>query len=158
MPRCLHPDETFDVVLKSDESLPEKDRPYFTFRAFSIRQFRQAMLAMQKVQSLDEGKLENVEVALGAICDVLRLGMVGWGNMLDHNVEAGQEPIWIPYDPAQLDSILGMEEASELMEKMLGSAQLTVDDKKKLESPPSSAKNNSARRAPRAAARSRPAR
>ena len=149
MPRCLHPDETFDVVLKSDESLPEKDRPFFTFRAFSIRQFRQAMLAMQKVQSLDEGNLENVEVALAAICDVLRLGMVGWGNMLDCNVALGQEPIWIPYDQAQLDSILGMDEASELMEKMLGSAQVTVADKKKLESPPSSGRNNSAKRAAR---------
>jgi len=147
VPRCLHPEDTFDIALDSDLRLPEDERPVFTFRPLSIRQWRVCISAIERVQGLDDSHPENVGPAIDAICDVLRTGLVGWRNMLDHNVADGAEPLWIPYDPAKLDELLDMNEATELMQKMMSANELTVEDKKKSASPPSSARASSARTA-----------
>jgi hypothetical protein len=140
MPRCLHPDDTFPIVLKSDEHFPLAEQPFFSFRALSILKWRSAMKIIQMMENLDTENPENVGPAIDAICEVLRMGLVGWGNMLDHNVAEGAEPIWIPYDPTKLDDLIDLGEAMELMKKMMDACQVTPADKKKLGSQRTSAR------------------
>ena len=152
MPRCLYPDETYEVVLEGDQKLAKNERPFFTFRPLTIRQWRLAMNGVKKLQELESESgqgVEKVDEVLSELCDIIRLGLCGWGNMYDCNVPKGDEPIWIPYDPAAIDALVGIDEANELMAKMLESGSLTVVDKKKFGSQLSSGKASSAKRASR---------
>lgn len=156
MPRCLHPEDTFDIVLESDEKRPEAEQPFFTFRALSIRQWRDALKLVEQIQKFEESGSTEVGPTLDAICNVLRLGMVGWSNMYDHNVPEGEQPRWIPFDAAELDNLLDIHEANELMQKMMAASQVSPEDKKKLGSPPTSAPASSAKVARTVAASKRP--
>lgn len=111
MPRLLDPQSSFNVVLKSDEG--KDPEPYFTFQALSVRTFNEVV---EKYESIDELQTDMAQV--NAIVDCLKVGMTGWGNM-------GRE-----FDPDQLDDILTIAEAVELLEQMLSGQQVKGDEAK----------------------------
>lgn len=145
MPRCLHPDDRGPYVLKSDQHLPEKQRPYFLFRTMTGRQFREAIRLCSEFSNVGTDEADR---AVESLYDAVRTGLAGWGNMIDHNVPEGQKPRPIPYDPENLEDVVDPEEAGELLSAMLAAAQLSADDKKKFASRRSSANGSSVRRAP----------
>lgn len=111
MPQLLDPDSRFSVVLESDKD--KDDPPTFVFRALSVRSFNRAV---DQYESIDEGKSESSKMK--TIIAVLCMGLIDWHNM-------GRD-----YDPAELDDILTIGEAIELLEKMLGGQSLSGDDAK----------------------------
>jgi hypothetical protein len=146
MPRCLHPGQTFDVVLKSDKalSLPPDETPFFKFRPISGLGWMQAVKAMSSIKDVDVEDVAAVPGTIATIYSTVRIGLCGWGNMYDRNVPEGKEPTWIPYDPDKLEEIIDPLEAQELVEAMMASAEITPADKKKSASPPSSVPSRSA--------------
>lgn len=111
MPKLLDPDCTFTAVLISDQSKPNP--PTFKFRALSVRKFNQIVDAYE---SIDE--IESESGKMQVVVDALRTSMVGWSNM-------GRD-----YNPDDLDDILVIAEAIELMEYMLAGQQISGDDAK----------------------------
>lgn len=107
MPLVLEPEHTFKVVLESDKEKPEDKRPYFEFPYLSGRKWKEIARKAQAVRKSKTG-----EEAIDAVFELIRIGLVGWGNMTDP--KTGKE---IPFDKKELDSILTLKEANELLVK-----------------------------------------
>lgn len=110
MPKLLDPDCTFKVVLKSDKE-KHPDRA-FRFRALSAREF----VSLAEVY---ETTADSDSQAIKKTCNAVRVGLVGWENMGDRE-----------YNPEELDDLVTLGEATELLKEMLEGQQLTVDEAK----------------------------
>jgi len=110
MPRLLDPDCTFDAVLEGDKAKPEP--PAFVFRALSVRKFNEIVDAYERIDSIESesGKMK-------VIVNGLKSGLVEMRNMGGHTVD-------------DLDDILTIGEAVELLEYMLAGQQIGGDDAK----------------------------
>ena len=121
MPLALEPNETFRVVLESDKKkLPDK-QPYFEFRFLSSRAWKtltQKRAEIRKSASGDE--------AFDKLFEILSVGLVGWGNMIDPDT---RQPI--KFNKKDLDRLLTISELGELLVKFQNQG-LEVDDLKNL--------------------------
>jgi hypothetical protein len=110
MPKLLDPDCTFDAVLQSDKTKPNP--PAFVFRALSVRRFNAIVDAYERIDNIESesGKMD-------VIINGLKSGLVEMKNMDKRTVE-------------DLDDILTISEAVELLEYMLAGQQIGGDDAK----------------------------
>jgi len=146
MPIAISPDETFRIVLKSDQGKPPAQQPFFEFRCLSCREWKEVVRAITAMLGSDSG-----EEAIDKTLDILRKGLVGWGNMKDP--ATGEA---IPYEPANLDTLLILDEAQELLVRFRDHSP-SEEDKKKFDSPSPSNTDTSARVVPdRRSARTSP--
>lgn len=125
MPLALDPQETFDLVLESDQAKPEAEQPTFTFRYLSNREWKQVAKTTDKLSELRKEGLDNM---LTSIEEGLKVGLVDWKNIKDRDGNS------IPYDPARLDDIIIQAEMFELLFAVRDKTCLGYLDKKKLES------------------------
>lgn len=111
MPKLLDPDCTFDAILRDDKG---KDTPpAFVFKALSVRRFNKIVDDYEGIDAIDSesGKMK-------VIVNALKAGLVGWHNM-------GRD-----FNADDLDDILTIGEAVELLEYMLAGQQISGDDAK----------------------------
>lgn len=134
MPRSLEPGTRLPIVLDAD--VGKDPCPTFYAKSLSVRMFREGVGALQTIQSATD----KAEVMFSAF-STLRPAIVGWSGMIDP--DTGRE---IEYDPERLDDLLDIEEAMELIRKIMESGRLSVDDRKKSGSPPLSSAANCANR------------
>ena len=132
MPRALEPGMKIPYVLEYDRDKPEGQQPTFYFRAFSVREHTRMS------EQLDKRDTEKASDYIKAEMDVLFSTLVGWDNMYDP--KTGEA---IPFARENFDDIVTSPEAGELLGAALKSQYLSVEDKKKLESPDSSAPDSS---------------
>jgi len=107
MPLTLEPDKAFKVVLEIDKDKPESSRPYFEFRFLSGREWK---ALAKRADTLTEAT--SGAEAIDLIFELLRLGLVGWGNMVDSKTKET-----VPFNADELDKLVTLKEANELLEK-----------------------------------------
>ena len=111
MPKLLDPDCTFDAILQDDK---DKDSPpTFVFKALSVRRFNAIVDDYEGIDKIDSesGKMK-------VIVNALKAGLTDWKNM-------GRD-----FNADDLDDILTIGEAVELLEVMLAGQQISGDDAK----------------------------
>ena len=118
MPLALEPGLTFDVVLDSDKG--KTDPPVFVYRFLSGREWR----TVAKMQDQLEGA-KDADAVVDLVYQAAAVGLVGWSGMVDPE-QPGAE---IPFKIGDLDMVLGMTEAQELILKMMKQTP-TTDEKK----------------------------
>lgn len=102
MPVLLETNQEFDVVLESDKN--KVNPPKFVFKALSCRDWRKlAKLA----DAISAGSTDD---AIDTIFGMLKIGLVNW-DLLTAN---GSK---IPFNPDDLEDIITLSEANELLEK-----------------------------------------
>lgn len=123
MPLALDTEQTFDLVLESDQKKPADKRPTFTFRFLSNREWKQIAKLADNIQDLQKRGLEPL---LTEVENGLRISLVGWRHMTDP--KTGKP---IPYKPENLDMIINPAEMWELVFKVRNHVSLDITDKKK---------------------------
>lgn len=131
MPRCLDPEQMFDIVLDGDKG--KSPEPTFVCRSLTLRQFRNCIV---KLQGIREAADQNAVIS--EALDVIEDVVVGWRNMIDPRT--GKE---IKFTPGTAGDLLDIEEAVELVQKITMSGRLSEDESKKSELPHSSDAVNS---------------
>jgi hypothetical protein len=104
-----------------------------------------AVAALTRISAMDQDDEQSIGPALKACCDILDMSVVGWGNMLDWNVAKGEEPKPLDFSPALLREVLVLDEAMELVTKLVQGQELSADDKKKYASRATSARRRGAK-------------
>jgi hypothetical protein len=137
MPLALDPNATLRIVLQSDLQKVEKERPYFLFRHLSCRQWSELI---KKIDAIDESA--TGDKAMARLFDILKWGLITWGNMLDP--ATGRE---IAFDAAYLDRLLTLPEIWELIFRWRNQGVEVADLKKSVSQSPS-ATDRSAGNAP----------
>ena len=131
MVMSIDPQSTFEVVLKRDRERPRETRPTFVVRPLTVREYLEAMDRLKPgAAELDAG--ESVRWVMAALTRKVQT---------IRNVPPG----------AQLQDLLTVGEAWELLLACTGAAQLEDDDRKNSASPPPSSAEGSAPPAPAAA-------
>lgn len=157
MPRALDPKATFELELDSDAAIPADRRPFFIFRPLTLGQWTKAAPLLDKISTTDSADQASVPALVEAICALLDMSCIGWGNMFDE--AASQDgPVLLAYGDKRISDVLDLEEASELLQKMMAQVVPGTDDKKKFASPAMSAPSSSAAAAPRRNVSMRPTR
>ena len=130
MPLALEPSERFEIVLESDKDKPRETQPRFYYRYLTGRQWRAVARRQDELEGLGSG-----EAVADATYESAKTGLVGWENMTTpvdtRYVAAGGD---FPFDPDNLEDVIGLVEAQELIAKLLRQIP-DAADKKKLESP-----------------------
>lgn len=128
MPLATDPQQTFEVVLGSDEAKPAESRPTFIFHYLTRRESRQVREAWE---GLDEARDAdgNVDAAVEAVIECVRGNLVGW----EHQVDRQGKPV--PFDPARLEDLVGDMELMELFVRMRAGNDMLPADLKKSGSP-----------------------
>lgn len=124
MPLALEPGEPFAIVLECDKD--KSPQPRFLYRALSCREWRVAAKASAAMTDASNGA-----DALDQLFGILQAGLLGWENMTDP--QTGDK---VPFNPADLDTLLIIPEAMELMEKIMEGARPDSDAKKNSDSQP----------------------
>lgn len=125
MPIALSPSETMRVVLNSD--VGKNPCPTFIYRYPTGAVQREMVRVEERVVALTARKEVKAEAVMDEIFKVATMGLVGWENMMDQSV--GLE---VPFGTTPLEALVSMQEAQELIVKVL-SQSLNVQDKKKLD-------------------------
>lgn len=130
MPMAVDPQQRIRVVLASDESKPEGQRPTFVFRHLTGREH---LKFMEFEAAMDAAKKEGASASgieiMGKVYDVCRIGLVGW----DHMVGRDGKPI--PFDATKLEDVIGVHEVYEMYSKRMMGGVPSDDDVKNSESP-----------------------
>ena len=135
MPLALEPNATYRVILESDQDKAKP--PYFEFRYLSGREWKELSRKAEQLEAATTGA-----EAIDNTYDILKIGLVGWGNMVDPG--SGRE---IPFKPNEIDALLTINETHELLEKFRNQA-IDAEDKKKLDSQSASGMGRYVRRVP----------
>ena len=138
MPIACDPNQTYEIVLASDENKPPEVRPTFVYRHLSAREWKQ----VARLQDALEQSAEGAE-AIDKMIDAARLGLVDWRNMTGVDGEA------IPFDVGELDALLGPQEAAEMIQRIMRQRPTVAELKKSPSQSPSST-DSSAKDAPEA--------
>lgn len=120
MPIALDPNRRFSVVLASDQTGPEDQRPTFHFRYMSGRAWMEIADLNDSILTATSGR-----EALEKMYDLVGRSMTGWSNLRDPSGAV------IEYDPAKMPDLLNPAEIRELLEQVMRSIKPTADDKKK---------------------------
>jgi len=157
MPLALNPNKKFALVLKSDQTGPESDRPSFHFRYLTGERWMEVADLSDRLEKAAGGRQ-----GLGIMYDTLRVSLVGWSNMRTGDAELakrfGVEPgrTDLPYKPELLESLIGPGEARELLDGMMDANRPTEAERKNSESQAPLSGAASASSAPPAAATTGP--
>lgn len=128
MPKALRPGVRYPIVLDEDREI--EPTPTFYARSLTLEAFQETTQALRALKDADaENKTEAMFVAF----DAIKKSIVGWDNMTDP--ETGQ---LIPFNRETLPKLIDINEAMELLGKVITAGRLTADDRKKSESPRSS--------------------
>lgn len=136
MPIAIDPSTRLPIVLDSDAD--KEHPPTFYVRPLTVRETSHADTLDQRMRE----ELQAGRDAYAPLFESIRVALVGWENLRNLQGEL------IPYDPAELDAVLVIEEGYELMRKIVRAGTLRREDKKKSESPPSSSTDSCASNAP----------
>ena len=109
MPLILEPNETLRVVLDRDKKKPVDQQPFFLFRALCCREAKAVVALADSVY--DDG-VTGCQ-AVDKLIEAINISLAGWGNMKDP--KTGAE---IPFKKNELENIITMPEANELMAKI----------------------------------------
>ena len=126
MPIALEPKNKFKVVLESDQKKAPDQQPYFEFKFLSGRDWKSLCAEADKLESK---KFKGGADAIDAIFKLLGFGLVGWSGMIDPKTNKA-----IPYNLKELDRLLTIDEASELVQKFKNQG-VEVDERKNSDSP-----------------------
>jgi len=133
MPRALEPGATFEVVLESDKDKPVETRPCLVCPSLIARAWGQVWSFYERAMTSSDGTW--VDDLLAA----LKIGVNGWRNFNDPQTS---QPI--AFDPAEFDRVFQRLELFEAVGKVAREGNVSADDAKKSESPPSSVTDLSA--------------
>ncbi|HIJ70652.1 MAG TPA: hypothetical protein HPP87_04725 [Planctomycetes bacterium] len=132
MPLATNPRARFEVVLESDKGLPEDRRPKFIYRYLTGHQQKEIADIIDSIGRAKFGK-EGID----RIFRAAKIGLIDWQNICNGDGKP------VDFDPEKLEQILGMTEALEMAQKVLGQAP-DFEDKKKLDSQSPSSTGQSA--------------
>jgi len=104
MPISMDKDQTFRIVLKTDQGKSKKLQPYFEFRFLTNREFKKLADVISDVEQI-EGK--NLRDILTKLEEAITIPLVGWGKM---NMK---------YNPKKIDELLTPDEIKELLAGVL---------------------------------------
>jgi hypothetical protein len=124
------------IVLTSDQDLPEDERPTFVYRRLTGSESLDLADLVDGINA-DQPPRESLEIAYKAIM----IGLVGLENITDlagKKLKLGDEIAW--------QNILTISEVMEIAHRLFAEQELSVEDKKKLDSPSDSDTVKSARR------------
>lgn len=130
MPRSLDPNSRLTMVLACD--LDKVPQPRIFARCLTLNQQRRLMAAMQRMQAGSDA-----EDKLTAAIDAAEVCLVGWENMTDPDTG---NPIEFCRDA--IGDVLTIEELTEVFNAVTSASNPSAVDKKKSESPHSSAAEN----------------
>ena len=125
MPLAMDPKQMFKVVLRTDEDKPVESQPRFIFQFLTGREWKALARLREGFNELPTGP-----AGFDVVCDAVRVGLCGWENITDR--QTGE---MIPYNPAELDSVITFSESLELFFLLLSRATMDSSDKKKLDLP-----------------------
>lgn len=121
MPLFLEPGQKYPIVLDSDMSKPEGERPTFFAQSQSMR-------GQQRIGEVLDLWTEQPDISLASLFDrtieVLGDVIVGWSNM------GGRE-----FGADSMRDVINYNEARELLRKAMYNQHLTAEEKKSSESP-----------------------
>lgn len=132
MPRALEPGLKFPIWLDSDQD--KQPRPTFFYRALNGREYRQLAEVLDVIDT-ESSRIERLD----RVFQLARFGLVGWENISNPETK---EPL--PFQPADLDLVVGFYEAQELAKKVIDLNHPDPDAKKNSALPPSSSTEKSA--------------
>ena len=118
-PLATNPKQIWKVSLESDENLPKSKRPTFHYRYLTGMEQIDLADTMDQLADAPSGKAAFERVFAAAATKLVK-----WTNIVDEKGKA------IPFDGKNLSQVVGLTEANELIQKLLGQGP-TVDDKKK---------------------------
>ena len=146
MPLTCNPDSTYDIVLEVDKDKESDKQSVFIFQYLTGRRWKEVANLSDSFEDAKGGA-----AMLDLAFKLIKVGLIGWKNLTNPK---GDE---IPFDLDELDDILTMSEATEMMQAVV-SQGVTVEDKKKLESQSDSNTERSAEtvQAPQSAKINRP--
>lgn len=136
MPIAIDPSSRIPVVLESDEG--KENPPTFYVRPLTMRETRNADTLDQRMREANAGDGDPYAVLVAGV----RVALVGWANI------NGLDGKPITFDLEKIEDVLTIEECFELMRKIVRAGSLSKEDKKKSESQPLSAADNSANTVP----------
>lgn len=125
MPLPLEPNETFEIILKSDKDKPREIQPRFIYRHLTCRQWKKVAKFKDNLDEIakDKSAKDVLDRMLNEIKETATTNLIGWVNMKDLQGNS------IPFDIEKFEDIIGLEEANELIAK-LENFRLSVDEKK----------------------------
>jgi hypothetical protein len=132
MPIAIDPQTRIPVVLDSDKD--KENPPTFYVRPLTMREMRSADSIDERVQAAAKVPGEDTYAPL---VDGIRMGLVDWAYI------TGLDGKPIPFSLESIEDVLSIEECFELMRKIIHSASLLREDKKKSESQPLSSSDSS---------------
>lgn len=132
MPEVADPNNTFDLWLSSDAEIPQSQRPVLTYRIITGRQYTRLGELLDQIDRLRRER-DGFTGIVDATYQAAGVNLVGWRNM-----SIAGEPL--EFDPAKLPDLLGVEEAEELIERIVMRARgVNPDEEQEVTSPPCSA-------------------
>lgn len=114
MPAFLEPDQKFAVALDIDKDKPKESRPVFFVKSLSMRE--QKRLSDDMDLALD---CDTTEAICEATCNLVNRYVVGWENMGPHK-----------FGQSDLQDFLSIQEARELLRKVLSNSYVQHEEKK----------------------------
>ena len=120
MPIALDPEQTFEVVLKTDQSKPPESRPVFLFRHLTARQLRRIAKLGDDREAL---KASTVDKITDDLIATIGEALAGWRH-IDREFSA-----------ESLDTICTIGELWELYYAMRSGGSLDVESKKNSDMP-----------------------
>lgn len=122
--RKYDPQQPYKLWLKECAEIPDDERPTFTYRRLSGREFT---ALVEKWEYLAD-ETATRKSRLNAMMDGAKLGLLGWDRQTD--ITTGDD---VPFNPDDLDLIIDHKQAVEIIESRLFVAEVSNDDKKKSE-------------------------
>jgi len=116
MPLFLEPDQSFPVVLDSDESKPKESRPTFLAKSQSMRGQKKIAEVLDRMFS--DKEVTHDELMNDAL-DLLEDCLTGWKNM------GGYE-----FSRQSMEIVLSYNEARALLRKILANQHVQFEEKK----------------------------
>ena len=151
MPIVLDPQSPpWPTWLESDAEKPPDARPTFYFRHLSARQWKRLNAVQDRIAAAESGP-----AALDVVLDAINDHLETWTHMTNASewpLEVATGPVGpgadVPFDPRNLEAIVGLPEANELLRKLIRQhPEPDEDDAKKSPSPSPASTANSAKTA-----------
>lgn len=114
MPASLEPNQKFAIVLDIDKDKPKESRPTFFVRSLSMRDQQQLSVDMDACFEFD-----TTSQICDSTCELVKRYIVGWENMGQYE-----------FGKADLQNFLSIQEARELLRKVLSNSHVQHEEKK----------------------------
>jgi len=118
MPILTDPRAKIEYILKSDRDRPANDQGVFIFKILTAALWKKVAAHSDAFDKSQTGA-ETLDCAIAVIKEVL----VGWRNLK------------LDFDLNKIEELLTPAEITELMQASIAQQIITVEDKKKLDSP-----------------------